>query len=282
MTPKTEFYVIGHPIGHSMSPFIHKELFKLTGFDARYSAYDVPPQRLSTELPPLLLKAGGLNVTIPHKQAVIPFLDRLSGRAQLYRSVNTISTENEKIGHNTDAKGFLSALELAGIELAGRVAILGCGGVGRTFACEAVLAGCSVVNAVRPADLKQAEQLRADVLKLSPSASYTVTTLDELDCDIDLMINATPVGMYPNTHDMPVSDKTVRRASAVFDAVYNPEHTALLKCAGSYGARTSGGMSMLVWQAAAAQEIWYNASFKPNDIAQLIEHACAEMRRNFD
>lgn len=282
MTPNAEFYVIGHPIAHSMSPFIHERLFKIKGLDAGYSACDITPDKLTNELPPLLHKAGGLNVTIPHKQTVIPLLDELRGRAQVYRSVNTISKENNRFyGHNTDAKGFLSALELGGIKLNGRVAILGCGGVGRTFACEAALAGCSVVNAVRLADLEHAEQLRDFVLDLSPSTRYTVTTLDQLDCDINLMINATPVGMYPNIYDMPVSPKAVHRAQAVFDAVYNPVQTSLLKCSEANGARALGGMSMLVWQAVAAQEIWFGSPFEPDEIAQLIEDASAQMCRSF-
>jgi shikimate dehydrogenase len=282
MAPKTQFYVIGHPIGHSMSPFIHKRLFQIKKFDADYSVYDIPPDKLNGLLPSLLSHAGWINVTIPHKREVLPFLDGLCGRAQLYRSVNTISIDkNGRIGHNTDADGFLCALRLENIPLKGNVAILGCGGVGRTFACEAALAGCSIVNAVRPADLKQADELRNYVLKLRPQTSYTITTLDALDGDFELMINATPVGMYPNTQYMPVNQKAVSRAAAVFDAVYNPAQTELLKCASANGARTLGGMPMLVWQAVVAHEIWHGTKFNTDDIVQLIDDASAEMRRHF-
>ncbi len=282
MAQKTQFYVIGHPIGHSMSPFIHKRLFNLKKFDADYSVYDIPPDKLKVMLTSLLDHAGGINVTIPHKQQVLPFLDGLCGRAQLYRSVNTISIdENGCMGHNTDADGFLNALRLENIRLEGNIAILGSGGVGRTFACEAALAGCSIVNAVRPVDFKKADELRDYVLKLKPQTSYTITTLDSLDGNFELMINATPVGMYPNSHNMPVDQKTVSRAAAVFDAVYNPAQTELLKCAAANGARTLGGMPMLVWQAVAAHEIWHGTKFDTDDIVQLIDDASEEMRRHF-
>ena len=149
------YFVIGHPLGHSMSPFIHSRLFALSGRPAAYEARDIPPEQLSAALREMLPQVQGLNVTIPHKQAVIPLLDRLEGRAKLYRSVNTIAvTESGAVGYNTDADGFLCALKAGGVSLAGRVALLGCGGVGRTFACEAALAGCRLINAVRPEDFE--------------------------------------------------------------------------------------------------------------------------------
>ena len=134
------YAVIGHPLGQSMSPFIHERLFALEGVPQRYGAQDIPPAELARTLPAMLKRMRGINVTIPHKQAVIPLLDRLEGRAELYRSVNTIAvTDTGTVGYNTDADGFLQALEAGGVTLGGRVALLGCGGVGRTFACEAAL-----------------------------------------------------------------------------------------------------------------------------------------------
>lgn len=129
---------------------------------------DLEPSRLKEELPALLEQMAGLNVTIPYKQEVLPFLDTLEGRAALYRSVNTIAVTGNQgrlvyTGYNTDADGFRLSLAAAGIPLAGRVALLGCGGVSRTFACEAALAGCAVVDAVRDPLSPRALQLREDV-----------------------------------------------------------------------------------------------------------------------
>lgn len=282
MSSTAAYFVIGHPLGHSMSPFIHDRLFALSGRKATYGAQDIPPETLGEALPRLLRQVQGLNVTIPHKQAVIPLLDGLCGRAELYRSVNTIAVRADGcFGHNTDADGFLRALEGYSIPLAGRVALLGCGGVGRTFACEAALAGCTIVNAVRPADIEAGEALRAYVLDLRPDVDYTLTTLDELEGEFDLLVNATPVGMYPNADASPVKGELLRGVRAVFDAVYNPGRTRLLAEAEAAGCRVAGGMAMLVWQAAAAHTIWYGAEFDKADVAQLIEDANAEMQRRY-
>lgn len=173
---------------------------------------DIAPADLSQKLPALLAETRGLNVTIPHKQAVIPFLTRLEGRAALYRSVNTIAVTPEgAVGHNTDADGFLCALKAAGVPLKGRAALLGCGGVGRTFACEAALAGCSIINAVREADQEAAAALKDYVLTLAPGTDYTIVSLDMLagQGEIDLLINATPVGMYPHADAAPVDQAAV-------------------------------------------------------------------------
>ena len=276
------FYVIGHPLGHSMSPFIHRQLFSLQKHNAEYRIKDIEPQNLESQLNALLKKTGGINVTIPYKQAVIEYLDGLRGRAEQYRSVNTIKIcQDGYFGYNTDADGFLLALSGGGIQLQGRIVLLGCGGVGRTFACEAALAGCSIVNAVRDCSLEHAEKLRSYVLDIAPGTDYSITTPDGLEGEYELLINATPVGMYPNCDEMPVSASSLTRIAAVFDAVYNPVETTLLRCAKSNGVRVLGGMSMLVWQAAAAHTIWYGAHFDDGDIAQLIEETAWEMQRHF-
>jgi shikimate dehydrogenase len=254
----------------------------MRGRQAVYSLCDFPPETLSLRLPALMAEAGGLNVTIPYKEAVIPFLDKLCGHAERYRAVNTIRICDEgRFGYNTDAKGFLCALRESHIPLKGRVALLGCGGAGRIMACEAALAGCSVVNAVRESSLEKAKSLAAFVKQLAPGVSYEITTLDRLQGDFDLLINATPVGMYPNSEAMPVSEAVLARSAAVFDAVYNPGETMLLRCAKANGARICGGMPMLVWQAAAAQQIWDNTELVPDAVEGLIEESEAEMARRF-
>ncbi len=280
------YLVIGHPLGHSMSPFIHRRLFALAGrAPVSYEAADVSPEQLSEQLPALLRETSGINVTIPHKRAVIPFLTRLEGRAALYQSVNTIAVRAEEtVGYNTDADGFLLALRDGGVSLGGRVVLLGCGGVGRTFACECALAGCEIVNAVRAADRDAAEELRRYVRELSPGTSYTIRTLEELAAepvDAALLINATPVGMYPHADASPVDERVVTHCAAVFDAVYNPRDTRLLRMAEAAGARTVGGMPMLVWQAAAAHTLWYGQEFRPADIRALVEDSQQEMQRLF-
>lgn len=291
MNTVMHYALIGHPLGHSMSPFIHSRLFALQGLGEGKTAYtirDIEPAALQDELPRLLETVAGLNVTIPYKQAVIPYLDRLEGRGALYRSVNTIAvTSREKVGYNTDAEGFLSALKAGGAALQGRVLLLGCGGVGRTFACEAALAGCEIINAVRPSGLEKAHALKQYVQQLAPQTAYTVTTLENLAAEvnragrIDLLINATPVGMFPKADAIPVSPAVLTRTAAVFDAIYNPRETKLLAAARAQGAVTIDGMPMLVWQAVLAHTLWYGASFRDGDILQLVEDAGSEMEKRF-
>ena len=135
-----KFAVIGHPIGHTMSPFIHDRLFKLSGIDARYSVIDIAPENLARDYNETLKNLDGYNITIPHKQNIIPLLDEIDEKAEMYGSVNTVSNINGKAkGYTTDPDGFLEALKYASIDLNGRVVILGCGGVARTMAYEALL-----------------------------------------------------------------------------------------------------------------------------------------------
>ena len=247
---------------------------------------DLEPSRLKEELPALLEQMAGLNVTIPYKQEVLPFLDTLDGRAALYRSVNTIAVTGNQgrpvyTGYNTDADGFRLSLVAAGIPLAGRVALLGCGGVSRTFACEAALAGCAVVDAVRDPLSPRALQLREDVERLVPGASFELVSMGGLSGDFDLLINGTPVGMTPHPEGCPVGREVLSRTAAVFDAIYNPARTRLLQLAEAEGARTLGGMPMLVWQAVQAHTCWYGASFRQEDIEALCQEAEEELARRF-
>ena len=161
------------------------------------------------------------------------------------------------------------------------MALLGCGGVGRTFACEAALAGCRIVNAVRDADRPAAEDLRRFVLKLAPAVDYTIASLSALEGTFDLLINATPVGMYPQADVSPVPDGVLSRSRAVFDAIYNPRETRLLARAKAAAALTIGGMAMLVWQAVAGHKIWDGSSYPQQEMEALCEDANREMARLF-
>lgn len=276
-----KFALIGYPLGHTMSPFIHNRLFELTGISAEYEAIEIPPSQLSSQMPSLK-SLDGFNVTIPHKCSIIPLLDELDKTASIYGSVNTVSFKKGiSRGYNTDSFGFLKAISTAGIELKGNVTILGAGGAARTFAFESVLAGCNLTLCVREQDLPQAQQLLKELNNLSPESSINVKTLSQAPENTDLLINATPVGMYPHTDASPILSDFLNGVKAVFDAIYNPAETLLLQEAKKAGATTVGGMAMLVWQAARAQEIWNDITFKESDISKLIEEANAELARLF-
>lgn len=276
--PNKKYAVIGHPIGHTMSPFIHKRLFSLAGIDAEYNVYDVPPEELKDTFDKELSKLNGFNITIPHKQAIIPFLDYLDPKAKLYGSVNTFFNDNGTFrGYTTDPDGFLMALKSAGIPFEGRTVILGCGGVARTMAYEALLAKNDLTLAVRPDDLTMANDLKKELDALDGD-NVKVCKIADLQGDIDVLINATPVGMFPHDENCPVSDEVIKNSKSVFDAIYNPLETLLIKKAKQNGALAVGGMSMLVWQAVVAQTKWNDVAFDKNDIDKLCLDCLEELK----
>lgn len=274
------YCVIGYPIGHTMSPFIQARLFAVTGRDAVYGVREISPDALPSAMPSLR-RLSGFNVTIPHKQRILPFLDALDPVAARYQSVNTVSCENGRlIGHNTDAFGFLRALQTAGIPLAGRVLLCGTGGVARTMAHEVLRAGCDLTLSYRAEDVSQATALCEELAAVYGRAPVLRLT-KEVDADFDLLLNATPVGMYPKTDACPVSEAQIARCNAVFDVIYNPQETFLLRTAARLGKRTGGGLPMLVWQAAQAQTYWCGAEFTEAQIAEITAAAAAELSRLF-
>lgn len=276
------FGLLGHPLGHSMSPFIHQALFALSGRPQPYALHDVAPEDLKAQVPKLL--AGqGFNITIPYKVEIIPFLTQLSEKAGLYQSVNTVEIKDGRyIGHNTDVDGFLHGIRSLGVELSqGPVLMLGSGGVANMIATEVVLAGSPLTIAVRKEDVKQAAALKERLLKIKPDAEIITCLLNEPNGSYRLLVNATPVGMYPNTQSCPVTPDIIRQAEAVFDLVYNPFETQLVQTAKSLGLPAGGGLSMLVWQAAVAHEIWFGDSFTDQQIQQVILQAKEYMEAHF-
>ena len=276
------FGLLGHPLGHSMSPFIHQALFALSGRPQPYALHDVAPEDLKTQVPKLL--AGqGFNITIPYKVEIIPFLTQLSEKAGLYQSVNTVEIKDGRyIGHNTDVDGFLHGIRSLGVELSqGPVLMLGSGGVANMIATEVVQAGSPLTIAVRKEDVQQAAALKERLGNIKPEAEITTCLLDEPNGSYRLLVNATPVGMYPNTQSCPVTPDIIRQAEAVFDLVYNPFETQLVQTAKSLGLPAGGGLSMLVWQAAVAHEIWFGDSFTDQQIQQVILQAKEYMEAHF-
>lgn len=275
---KQRYAVIGHPIGHTMSPFIHKRLFSLSGIDAEYNVYDIPPENLPEKFEEELKHLNGFNITIPHKQGIIPLINELDPKAKLYGSVNTVFNDNGTFkGYTTDPDGFLMALQSADIPFKGRVVILGCGGVARTMAYEAVLADNDLTLAVRRDDVKIANNLKKELEEIK-NTNIKVCLLEELCGEIDVLVNATPVGMFPKTENCPVSDEIIKNSKAVFDAIYNPLETLLVQKAKAFGNKAIGGMSMLVWQAVVAQQNWNNVTFDKKDIEKLCVDCLEELK----
>lgn len=273
------FGLIGYPLGHSMSGIIHNELFKISGIASTYNMIEVEPENLKEVFDAKLKKLRGFNVTIPHKINIIPLLDELSPRAKLFGAVNTVDVREDKIvGHNTDCSGFLRALDMAGIELAGSVLLCGSGGVSRMFAFESILAEADLTIAVRKEDIESAQTIKKEIAQ-KLGRDCKVILLSEAQGNYDLIINGTPVGMYPNVNACPLDKAVIQSSKAVFDAVYNPEQTQFIKYAKEAGLKYSNGLPMLVWQAAVAEEIWNGVKFKKDDIQKIIEITQKELNR---
>lgn len=269
-----ELYALtGHPLGHSISPVIHERLFALSGHDGcDYSLLSIPPEDFSARFRELSCLSG-FNVTIPHKQAVIPLLDSIDVSAQRYHAVNVVQNKNGLLtGYNTDVTGFLKSVERLGTALSGkRVLVLGYGGAGRMMAAEAAWQGAEeVFIAARRSSLEKAGKLAAEIGRAVPYCKISALSLEEAGGGYDLIVNSTPVGMYPHTGASPLLKKQLKGSRALFDAIYNPAQTRLMSDAAECGLAVAGGMTMLVWQAAAAHEIWYGAQFKTKDIERLI------------
>ncbi|MBQ4225447.1 MAG: shikimate dehydrogenase [Oscillospiraceae bacterium] len=265
------YAILGYPLKHTMSPPIHKRLFELSGVeDYDYTIREIPPEALEENIPSLF-KTDGFNITIPHKISIIKYLDSLDASAQRYDSVNCVAVHDGKhIGYNTDCDGFLRSLKAQGISLGGKVLQCGCGGVGRMMAIEAVRAGAELTVSVLEGFENTVDPVREYAEKNGIDSSINVIHPDEISGSFDLLVNASPVGMFPKTDACPVSEDIVKHCGYVFDVIYNPEVTKLMSIAKKHGIGTTGGMAMLVWQAVVAHEYWDGSTYSNSDIEQLI------------
>ncbi len=247
--------LLGRKLGHSYSPQIHAQL---DGYD--YRLFEKEPEALQD-----FLKKGdfaGLNVTIPYKKDVIPYLDELSPRAQALGAVNTIVRRNGKlIGHNTDYFGFETMLLSSGVSVRGKKALVcGSGGASNT--------ACAVLR-----------EHGADVIVLSRSGENNYQNLDR-HSDAALIVNATPLGMYPNVDASPIEDLSVfPKLEGVLDLVYNPARTSILLKAEALGIPAINGLRMLVAQAKESAE-WFTGGSIDNSCIQEIYHSLRRQMEN--
>ncbi len=273
-----KYGLLGYPLGHTMSPPIHKRLFELDGkADAEYEVCEFAPEILADKIE-YLNSLRGYNITIPYKVEIIKHIDSLDESAKRYNSVNCVAVKNGKrIGYNTDCYGFLRSLEAGGAKLDGKVLQIGCGGVGRMMAIEAAIHGADLTIVSLPEFIAGAETAADEARALNPNAKIKVITHDEIEGEFDLLMNASPVGMFPKIDDCPVSEEVIKNCKCVFDVIYNPNVTKLMQIAQDNGIKAIGGMAMLVWQAVVAHEIWDNAKYRDEDINALIEEMRAKL-----
>ena len=253
--------VVGHPIKHSLSAAMHNAVFKATRMGYKYDAFDVAPEDLCKFIEICKEDFIGLNVTLPHKVAVIKHIDELSREAQMIGAVNTIKFfEGKSRGYNTDGLGCLKALESAGIWVEGkRVLVLGAGGASRAIVYQCLLSGASVSIANRQKEKAQAlaDEAKRKTGRKVPVIDYSYDGLLNGLKEIEVLINATSVGMSPNVDESPVEQSLLSENLVVMDIVYNPIETKLLREAKEKGCKTVNGVGMLVYQGAESLKIWF-------------------------
>ncbi|MGB9714204.1 MAG: shikimate dehydrogenase [Candidatus Bathyarchaeales archaeon] len=253
--------LIGDPVEHSLSPYIHNAAFKHLKLDFVYVAFKVSKENVKEALEGArALGIKGLNVTMPLKTAVIQHLDKLDSDAEKIGAVNTVlNDDGTLIGYNTDGLGALEALKANGQNPAGKnILVLGAGGAARAiaFALCKDAKNMTVLNRTLEKARILAEELSRIFDKKVKFGGLNEETLRNEMEEADILANATAVGMAPKTNETPVNMKLLHPNLTVFDLVYNPPETRLLKEAKAVGAKTIDGICMLVHQGALSFQIW--------------------------
>jgi shikimate dehydrogenase len=271
--------VIGWPVKHSLSPAMHNAAFAECELDWVYVPLPVYPDHVGEAVRGLrALGLAGANVTVPHKQAVLAHLDEVSRAAQVIGAVNTVAVRDGSLyGDNTDAAGFIASLREAGFDPAGAYcALLGAGGAARAVAHALADAGALQV-CIYNRSFSRARDLCQGMVKFHPDVRFEPASLSDASAigeDTDLLVNATSLGMWPNTeaspwpHDLPIPNHLT-----VCDLVYNPQETLFLTQGRAVGAETVDGLGMLVHQGAAAFEMWTGRSAP----VETMRKACLEV-----
>jgi shikimate dehydrogenase len=255
--------LIGNPVFHSISPIIHNHAFSKLNLDYSYIPLGVKPEKLEVLVEVIrALNFAGANVTIPFKQDIIKYCDEISPLSKITGAVNTLYFKGDKLcGTTTDADGFLQALKSDGFSIENKkVVILGNGGTARTLAM--VLAYKSIANEItiigrnldKVRKLTDEIKMKTDVPVKSETFSSDSCTKTTLSADI--IVNCTSVGMHPNSGISPLDASKINSKTYVFDAIYNPAQTELLKIAEAKGCKIQNGLKMLLFQGLESFKYW--------------------------
>ena len=264
ITSKTKiFCVIGHPIEHSMSPIMWNPALQELGIDYVYLAFDVHPKNLEKAISGIRsLDIRGINVTLPHKETVIKYLDEIDSIASKIGAINTIKNDEGTLkARNTDADGAKKALIDAGCNISGKnIVFLGAGGVARSLAYIMAEESNSIIltDLIEERAIAVANEIKEKMKVNIEGKISNKDTINESLKKADILINATPIGMYPRVEDTPITKDMLNADLFVFDVVYNPLETRLIREAAEIGCQTLGGLDMLLNQGILAFEWWTN------------------------
>ena len=254
---KKLYGVIGSPIAHSMSPHIHNDAFKQMDYNAHYHAFHIEPDELEDAVKGMkALGVSGFNVTIPHKEAIIPLLDEVDEAARSIGAVNTVvNRDGVLIGYNTDGKGYVEALKEVTMLKNKRVLIIGAGGAARAIFYTLAKEGniqIDLYNRTASKAVELIQEFSLNHLAKGISSKEAVNTMK----DYDVVVQTTSVGMFPYTEESPFPLINIKEGAVFSDIIYNPIETRLLRDAKALGAITQNGVSMFAYQAAFAFEHW--------------------------
>ena len=274
--------LIGTPVAHSKSPAMYNHCFQKFGLDWAYLAFDVPAERAGEAVAAIrTLHMRGANVTMPCKNAVIPFLDELTPAARAIQAVNTIVNEDGVlVGHNTDGCGYTQNLRRSGIEVAGKkIVLLGGGGAASAIAIQAALEGAAEIAVfnLRDAFWPRVEQGMKAIAQAAPGCAISLRDLEDraaLKAAIDrcdILSNATRVGMAPYEDQSNITDGSWYRPDLVVtDVVYAPPETKMLREARAAGCKTCDGLGMLLCQGAEAFRLYSGLEMPVEEIRTLL------------
>lgn len=269
-----KYRLIGEKLGHSLSPQLHKEIFNSENIDGEYKLLEIPKiyqdnliERIKKE------NIDGFNITIPYKEKIMNSLDKISDEAKKIGAVNVVKIENGSfLGYNTDYYGVIKTFEILGITPKNKkCVILGSGGASK-----------SVIIALEDLGAKKIIVVTRDISKresiLNQFTNIEVVNYND-NLEGDILINTTPIGMYPNIENSPVNEDVVKRFLAVVDIIYNPRDTKLLQMAKNNNIPAIDGLYMLIEQGIKAQEIWQNREFKNIDYTEIEKNLEDELRK---
>ena len=266
--------IFGHPITHSLSPLMQTYAFQHHHLDCVYVPFPVAPDRLSEALPgAIALGIHGLNITIPHKEAILPLLDAVAVEAQFVGAVNTVVIrDGQTTGYNTDGIGFLQPLSELGMAFADiSVCVLGAGGAARAITMALLQAGCPELTLSNRTPAR-AEQLCVALQDRFPQAHLRCVPFAqaaEVARESGLVVNATSIGLSPDAANL-LPEAALRPQQVVYDIVYRPLHTPLLQAAQRRGATIVPGIDMLIGQGAEAFRLWTGLPFPTAELRRLL------------
>ena len=269
--------VVANPIKHSISPFIHNSAFEATNTNGVYLAWEVDEAELAETVANIRrYQMYGINLSMPYKEQVIPYLDRLSEEACLIGAVNTVvNREGTLIGYNTDGKGFFKSLPSFKISRK-RLVLLGAGGAAKAILAQAILDGVSQISVfVRSSSMEKTRSYlekiqNANGFRVDLFALEDVQNLQDSITQADLLVNATSVGMDGSSQPIPTSIVLPEKL-LVADVIYQPFETPFLKWAKEQGNEAINGLGMLLYQAAEAFEFWTGKEMPTDQIWELLK-----------